>query len=292
MNIFKQIGKSIYGPEFYTGLKAETVGPAIKYYLKLVLLVSIIPALSWTIFVFPDVRSLLEPQNVTSLVSVYPAELELKIKDGQFSTNVVEPYVIAVPGGYEVEADSSEEVPKNLVVIDTSIESISPNILKENSALFFITKNSIIGAKDGGLQVIPMSEYKDFSYTLNQSGLEKLAQKIAPILKGLLYFAPLFIYIGLFSSGVMLLIFVLIFALFAWLILVIKKNSLGYKYAFRVTVHAFTLGLIADFVYSSITGQPLDWLITGLLTMIIVFVNIKKPVITTPPAETPIPPAI
>jgi hypothetical protein len=288
MSIFKQIGQSVYGRDFYAGLRAEKTTFSIKYYLKLGLLLSILPALGWSVFVLPDIRAMLEPENVSAIVSNYPAELELKIKDGQFSTNVVEPYSIPVPAGFtESEDSTSESKVKNLVVIDTSIESISPSILKDNSAAFFITKNSIIGPKDGGLQVISMSEYERFTYTLNQAGINTIAQKVAPILSKLLYIAPLFIYIGLFLGFVFLLISILIVSLIVWWILVIKKNSAGYKHAFRVTTHAFTLGLIIDMVYMLfITDEPFSWFLLALLAIIVVLINVKKAEV----AVTPVPP--
>ena len=277
MNIFKEIKKSVYGSDLYNNLRSEKTGSSIKYYFKFILLISIIPTVIWTFSTIPTLKDLLSSENISKFTTFYPADLNLKIKDGQFSTNVVEPYYIPIPEKYkENNLNNNKRKIDNLVVINTKVENFSPDILEQNKTIAFITKNSIITEKDSGLQVVPLNNYKEVTYELNRQSINDLISKIVPKVKPLIYLVPLFVFIGYFIGFVFSLISLLILALIIWLVLIIKKKSIGYKYSFRVTLHAITLSFILNIFYSAIYKNSISWLILSIITIIIVIINIKK----------------
>ncbi len=290
MNIFKKIGKSVYGPEFYSSLKLEKTSASVKYYLKFVLLISIIPALVWSSTLIPSLFNLLSAENVAKTVALYPAELVLTIKDGQFSTNVTEPYYIPLPEKFKGDtSDSNKRVVDNFVVIDTKIENFTPDILEQYKTSVLITKNSVISEKDGGLQVMPLN--KTMIYELNSQVIQGLASKTIPILKALIYFIPIFVYVICFISYIWSLIPLFLTALLVWLALTIKKVNSGYMHAYRVSIHAVTLGVLLNVVYSILFGGSLGWYIMAIVTIIMALVNVKKVTIAeaVPAPETPVP---
>ena len=152
IEIFKKIGKSIYGPDLYKDLKQDKPGSSVAYYFKFVLILSIILGIFWGIGLVANINSYLTIENVSRFTSIYPAELDLKVQNGEFSTNVQEPYHIPVPKEWNL--GNATNTISNLVVIDTSVDKFSPDILTENKTMFFVTKNSLISDKKGTLQVM------------------------------------------------------------------------------------------------------------------------------------------
>jgi hypothetical protein len=288
MNIFKKIGNSVYGVELYTSLRVEKTGPSVKYYFKFIILLSAIWAIALSFFWIPTLKGFLSSKSISDLISLYPAELTLKIDNGQFSTNVKEPYFIKFPKKEVASStDSGRDEVENFVVIDTSIESFSPDVLKQNDTFVLVTKNSVISDKDGTLQVMPLSNYKDFKYELNRQGIQSFALKVLPVLRPLIYFTPLFMFAIYYISYVWFLIPLFIFALLVWLVLVIKKNNGGYMHAYRVTIHAITLALILNIIYTLIFQEMLSWPILAVITVIIAAINIKKEEVASAPTLTP-----
>ena len=65
MNIFKQISQSVYNPEYYSNLRSEKTGSSVKYYIKFILLLAIVPTVFWTVTLFPFLKDGISSDNVT-----------------------------------------------------------------------------------------------------------------------------------------------------------------------------------------------------------------------------------
>jgi hypothetical protein len=115
-----------------------------------------------------------------------------------------------------------------------------------------------------------MASYVKSEIDINQSAISHWSQRIVPVLKFLVWFLPIFIYIGLFIAGTVSLVFFFIWALLVWLILVLVKRSSGYMHAYRVTIHAMTLVLILGLL-SPVTS--LNMYTKGFLLIVIVLLN-------------------
>lgn len=115
--------KSCYDMEFYRGVRMSPWTQALKYFIRLHVLVAAIMSLA---LFLPGMLRL--TGEVRAYVAKFPAEASFEMKEGRFSTNLVQPYVFA-----------ETEVP---VIIDTSVEGTDfPALLKERAT------------KDGGLLV-------------------------------------------------------------------------------------------------------------------------------------------
>jgi hypothetical protein len=288
MNIFKKIGKSIYGPELYQDLKTVSTGSALKYYFKLALILSAVSGIILGFILVANVKTYLTEEAVSGIVSVYPAELNLKIANGEFSTNVKEPYFIPMPENWQAaQATSSDNRIENLAVIDTSVDKFSANILTENKTALFVTKNSILSYEDGSLKVTSFSEQKNLKYELNREGISWMANKVMPMIKPLVYLIPIFVFMGVFSTYAFGLLPLFLLALLVWLVLIAKKQDNGYMQAYRVTLHAVTLVYILQLIISLILSGNISWFWTALITILVVIVNVKKGIVLETPVATP-----
>ena len=274
MNFFKKIWKSVYGPELYQDPKNTAPGVAIKYYLLLAVLVSII----WGVYIgsglVVSVKSILTNESVANFVSVYPAELDLKISNGEFSTNVKEPYFIPIPKNWQSAQKGTSSAPKieNIAVIDTSVDKISPDILTENKTALFITKNSIISDKNGVLQITNISNQKGFQYDLTRENIQGVINKFLPAVKSLVYLIPIFVIIGEYAVYALGLLPLFLLALVVWLVMVIRKQGRGYMQAYGVTLYAVTLVYILQIL---ILGN-INWFWTTVIIVVVIVVNTLK----------------
>jgi hypothetical protein len=270
MNIFKKIGKSVYGPEFYSDIKNQRTGSAVRYYLKLSLLLTIVLTVFYSIVAISAVTIFTSDSNISKIISNFPSDLTITIKDKQFSTNVSEPYKIPVPGIF-VSTTSQNQI-ENLLVIDTSLKDIPTDILTKNKTIAFMTKNAIITERGGALQINTLDKFGNVNFVVNQESIHSFVDKYLPYVKTLLWFVPIPIFIVVFIVYVAKLISFFLLALVVWLVLRIKKMDRGYMHAYRVTIYAQTLPLIVFLVFGGFGA----WFLSLLVTIIIVLINMEK----------------
>jgi hypothetical protein len=280
MNIFKQIWKSIYGPEFYAGLANQTTGASVKYFFKFLLLLALLSTIILSFIAIPIIRIALSDDSVNKVVQFYPAELNVKIKDGQFSTNMVEPYKIASIKPNEALSTSTDQI-SNLIVIDTKVEAVSFESFATYSTYALITKDSIVTIEDGNLQISPVARYFKSEVNINQANISSWVGKIVPVLKTLVWFLPLVIYLVMYLFGMIKLVSFFVWALLTWLILILMKKSGGYMHAYRVTIHIMTAGLILGAFFITNLFNLI------LLAIFIIFINFKDGLKTSAPGTPP-----
>jgi hypothetical protein len=273
MNIFKKIWKSIYGPEFYADLANKGTGFSVGYYVKFILLVSIITMIVVSAVFIPLSRVFLSDNSINTFVAMYPADLNLNVKDGILSTNVVEPYKIALPSIKALDKNLSKI--ENFAVVDTKVSTISLESFKQYNTMVLLTKDSVVVMKDGGLQIIPFTPVKE-ELNINRQTITKFSYSVAPVFRKLVWLTPIFVYVGSFIANLFMLVTFFIFALLTWLILVLLKKSGGYMHSYRVTIHAMTLGMII----SAFIG--LSWFIQILFMVIVILINFLKKDNTAP----------
>ena len=109
VNFARKIADSIWSPRTYADIPSVPFGRALRYFLVLALVLTVIRLVP---FVVAGV--VLLPVVTTGLADLYPRDLELHITKGVVTTNVSEPYFIAMP-----EYVALADVPRNIAVIDT-----------------------------------------------------------------------------------------------------------------------------------------------------------------------------
>ena len=261
MNIFKQISKSIYGPDFYSGLTSQATGQAIKYFAKLLLIISLIATIILSVLSIGMIKFVTSEKTKAEVISTFPAELTLTIKDGKFSTNVSEPYIL------NLTKDRSAEDPSDLV-INTKIDKISAEEFATYNASAILMSDSIATLKDGALNVQQIPGLPDM--VVNQGWISDKVNWLSIFASKMIWVLPIIIYIFVYLFGLNFLLVNFVMALFVWGLLALLKKEQGYKHAYQVSLYASTLpNLIASVI-------PINFLPKLVLALIVVFVNFKN----------------
>lgn len=266
MNFFKTIHSSIYSPSFYRTIPQKPFAQAVKYYLFLALLLTIIT------IVFPFQNLVIETPKVLrnlieDTINCYPKDLEIKISKGLISTNVKEPYFLTNCGSNA-----------NFAVIDTKT-AFSQEKFKEYNTKVWLTKNSIV-VKDDDYQTRLFSLIQVDNFSLNKESLTSLHKQFAPYLN---FVGPILLFLALVGISILYLfrlIQLLLTASLIWLLGKLFKHKLNFSSSYKLGLFAATLGLIVDLIvnatskYTAFYGFP--FMFTAI-TLGVVVVNLFLP---------------
>ncbi len=269
MNLLSSIKNSIYNPTYYHELLKKPLSYSLKYYFSLITIISAIFTI-FSIFSFIPQTKLSIEHFLEDANKYYPEELEIKIKRGELSTNVQEPYFIETP----TELNSDDYSSKNIVAIDTKNEP-SVELLKSYDTTILITKNAVMFSKnDGDATIKSLQEMPNF--VLNKAVFTSYSAKIESLMK---FFYPISIIVVFFINIVLLsfrLIYLFLASLLILLFVRLKKVDITYTKSYQIGIHAMTLGALL-FTLLDITDSNIQipFLFTIIL-VVIVIINIKK----------------
>jgi hypothetical protein len=213
------------------------------------------------------------------LSNIYPEELVLTIQDKKISTNVVEPYFIAIPREMRIPKREA----RYLLAIDTS--AVITDFEKYQS-LFLISKE-FVAMKDNNsdYKVQPLDEIlKDVpdGTKIKKTDFNYLMEKIYPYFNYLYPFA----YIAaallltlwpLFMAGFNLLGRLIMLAVYSLPLIILAKllkRNLTYNNVYRMSMHGLTVFVvISTFMMLINFNLPYIPLLAFLLWMIVVVVK-------------------
>lgn len=268
MNFLKEVLNSIHSPRFYSTLPQKSFKQSLGYFLLLILILTIIKVISLIQPLFVEVPMYLQKFG-QGIIDCYPADLELKITNGQASVNTPEPYFLTCPG-----LDPNQK----LVVVDTKTP-YSLAKFEEYGAPVWITKDSLVYQKN---------QYETRSYNLNQVQNFKLNKQVLSSYYNLLtpylkFVGPILLLLSLI--GILLiynfrLIYLLLLAAVILVLSRLFKKGLSFGQSYKVGLHAITLGLILELLvglttrFTNFSGFP--FMVT-VLTLSVVTVNLFLP---------------
>ncbi len=263
MKFFKTIQNSIYSPQYYAVVLTKSFKSSLGYFLLLVLLLTVTNFLTVIKPLLIETPAVV--QNLaTDVINCYPQDLEVKIISGQVTTNVEEPYFIAdcKGGAY-------------LAVIDTQTP-YSADKFQAFRVPAWITKDSVVYKKsDVETTTYSLTQIKDFK--LNQQLLNSYYGIISPYVKFIGPILLMFSFVGLYLLFGFRLVYLLLLSSIIWLLGKIFKQNLGYGQAYKVGLHAITLGLIVESIVSLTnrwTGASGFPFMVSFLTLGVVSVNL------------------
>lgn len=280
MEFFKDIKNSIYGPGYYQELLTKPFLYSLKYYVLFILLVSILVTGALSFMVLPKLKVLADNFAV-KLVRYYPDELKVAIINGQVSTSVAEPYMVAMPNEFKNTKDLSINNAKpsdfkNLITFDTKSEFTVEKFTSYDTALL-LTKDSYVARdKNGAITIHPIS--KDVNFALDKAMVISWVNKIQPFTK---FMYPLGVAVIFIISMIVLFFGFLGYlgfgALVIWAFAAITKQHISYGKAYQLGMHLLTPGIIIG-VVAFLAGWhiPIPFFSTILL-LLLAFVNIKTP---------------
>lgn len=273
MNLFSNIKRSIYAPAFYREILSRPTKESFKYFALLALCLSVLSTLIVSVKILPDVNAFTS-QIGPKVLKLYPAELEIKIQKGTATANVDQPYFIALPASDpELNPVGKRSDIKNLLVIDTK-EPFSEERFREFKTAALLTGDSLVVQNNSSKLTIQSLQTAPDA-VINHAWVESILTKFTPFLKALPYLLiPVFLII-FYLSFIGKLVYALFLALLVMLIARVRHITYGYKAAYRVTLHALTLGLIYGYVLTTLWSGFAFPFATTVFTLLVVILNLR-----------------
>lgn len=244
--------KSLTSKSFYDSVSIESSKNAWKFFIKSVLLVSLIIIIIGAIEIVPLLRIINDPQLSVKISSIYPKDLVLKINSGKLSTNVQEPYSIPINNLNSILPDISKISPlyKNIITINTNSDFSMEEYIQSKSVIY-LTKDYFVFNDNNGVKFESYKGFKDGE--LNSQYFYELAEVFSKTISRLVFFAivPLaIIFIILYIvKNILFLSFV---TLIIWLIHKFSKNEKIYSQLFKQGLYIMFLILVLELLLSTI----------------------------------------
>lgn len=263
---------SVFSPTYYKELLETNINFSIKYYLALVLFASILISTFETIVVTPQARYALD--NFTSQSkSYFPEDLIIEIKDGDWTINKEQPFVIPMP---DVQ---NESLPKNALVF---YKEGTINDLEVFDTVVLVNSVNIIMKDSSGVQVRSLEGIPDT--VVDRFAFENLTNFVSNVSNVL----PLFIFVStLFGLMIYYIFFRLTYSFGVGLVLyllsfLVKDNShpLDYIKSFRIALHTMTLPITIQVLLSLTRSSftiPMWFFIINTLFGVYILFEFNKP---------------
>ena len=240
----------------YPELRKKTFWNGVVYLYWLLVIVAflslaiLIGKLSFVVY---DIKN--SPDIKNTIVTLFPNELVLTMKDGELSTNVKEPYIFPLPAKWKEALESqSEEIPSHFLTIDTSA---SFEDFYAYDSLILLTKTAVIARKEYAAEVV---EYKNIlkeedNFMLDSTRYKALVEEalplidramstmLIPVIAISLLVMPL---IAGMIFGVIVLLYLVIATLLAWLLAAIMQRRTEYSELYRIGLYALTPSIIIE----------------------------------------------
>lgn len=225
---------------------------SVKYYMVLTLIVVLTQAYVITTRVEPSLKSA-ALELITELKANYPADLEIKVTNGQISVNRPQPFIVPLPKklkvGGNVNANYNDSFANvdNLVVFDSA--GTLDDFTRYKTLILVNSKNIMQKSNNGTTTVRSLAEVKDF--TLNAplmiQGLDKLAM-VASYIWRIIY-----ILVVVLLALVVYLVTPLVMLSVAGFYTLFSKLSgveLTFRKAYQIALHTYTLPITLMLVLS------------------------------------------
>ncbi len=232
---------SLTSPNYYFDILKAPFYFSFKYFAFLFGFLSLISALALSVFLYTNGQPYIDKLK-QNLPQAYPDELVLKIKDGEVSANVEEPYFIPLRSDIfpqEMVQGLENQPIHNIAVINTQAE---PSTINDYQTFILLTKNHIaFQGSDKEIRVQSLEEVEDF--TLTKEVVENGWQKVKPYLNWII---PLFILLSLIFLPLITvagkLIYLLVFSLTTFIFIkLFKLKNINYSKTLQLNLHAITL---------------------------------------------------
>lgn len=285
-SFFRTIVRTVWDPRWYQEIRTQRTQVAIVFFLKVaVILTAIVVVAGWSVGLTLVNFERNTPQYLNDLVAKYPAELKVTIHDGHASSNVKEPYFVALPNGKSANDGNIT----NLVVIDTQTPFSSDQFAKyhavawlgSDSLYYYNHYDSNDRTVTSQVEVLSLKNVPNA--TIDRSFIHDNLQRIIPWARVLVPVAAVFlvgfIYVAMLVHLIYFLVLALVVMFLAWLV---RRRINNYGAAYRVALYGATVPLIVS-TLANVTPYHLPVFSVTILALLIVVVNLTQ----TDQAEAP-----
>jgi len=249
MNIFAQIGKSIYSPKVIADTRFQGIGKTILFLFTLTL-ISILPVVYYMFVGISEAVGTAKQSIQTDLPS-------FTIEDGVLHSDIKAPLTIK-NGSFTLIFDPTG--------------AIDQEDMTGMDANFAMLQNEIVLAAGGETNAVPYSLFTNESMTKDDIiSLIDTAESSLPVLLGLL-----FIVVYVFSSG-MKFIEVSLLALFGLLLKRLAGRNLQYRHLWRMAAYSTTLPTIFFTIMAFLrTEVPFSFSVNWFVASMMLLLAIKE----------------
>lgn len=278
---FYSLKRSLFEPEYYKDVAKANFWFSFKYLWFLLFILVLIKSFVFAGQYFKN-RPRIQPgvnKFITYAENFYPKGLELKVRNGQLSTNAKEPYL------FDIEKSKTD---KHLLIIDTkgSIEnypSYNTYVLATKNAVVYPSKSE--NNRVGETSVFYFRDLKQ-DVTMDKKVYNDFLNVVRPYSKKALFivdyffivFILLFLVFGSLLWTVAAMFGLVFLTFFVWLVNLIFKKQFSYGSLFRMGMHAVTWPILtSEFLGYTRSPFPKFYSLIFLIwMMIIIFSQDKK----------------
>lgn len=283
MEFLNNIKSSIYNPDYYKEILNKPFSYSLRYFLSLVAIIALISTITFSFLTLPMINKFIN-ETAPKALNYYPDNLEITVKSGKVSSNVVEPYFIKLPSEIKSEVQGSKDYSTktspdltkidNLLVIDTA-SPLTVNLFQNYKTLVLLSGDSVAYYDNNAIKIQSLDQ--SINGVVNKAKFSEVLDKIMPYLKVspflLLPIVFIFSFIGFIIGNLIYLIFG---AFVIWLMFKIIKKNLEYGKAYQIGLHAITLGVILEFsVFWFFPQLEFPFLFTFFM-LVVVWMNFKS----------------
>jgi len=259
---------SLFSPAYYKELLKTDIKFSIKYYLILVFVASLFITTFETILISPKIKKTLNEFGVQAK-QIYPEDLVIEFKDGDWTINREQPFVVPMP------QISNENLPENAIVFYKN-GTISDVGLFDTVIL--INSVNIIARNNNGIQARSLEGFPDIR--IDRDTFEDFINFVFSFSKVL----PFLIFIfTLFGLMIYYLFFRLAYGLGAGFVVYalsfLNKKPLDYIKSFRIALHTMTLPITIQVILGLARvsmGLPLWFFMLNLFFAVYVLFKISE----------------
>ncbi len=271
-NIFETFRKSLYNPEFYHGAVEAPFKDALRHYLKFTLLLAVFMTVAFAVLLVPQGIRFVKEEAPALVKKYYPADLVVTVIKGEASSNVNEPYIIPAEGVAKEVLEGS--MIENIFVIDTKNE-FNKKTFESYKTIALLTKGEIVTQRDKGqISIQDLGEATDIviSEEVVLAWVEKVRASLSVFVPAGIALTFVVIVLGFVLYLVPLLFFALIPFFLAW----VKKISLTYGGAYKMSMYAVIPGLVLKSVLNISGFFFVPAYLSLLVFMLIIFINLRE----------------
>lgn len=269
--------KSISSLRYYQDIVTAKFSFSFKFYLMFSLLLSLTLTLSLSIIIVPFLTQF-SSRFEKRAPNLFPQDLAITLKEGEVTTNAVEPLRFPIPFELLVDVPGavSDQNQKYLLTIDTKANSSD---FAKSQSLILVTKNEVVLTQNNdNYQVVPFDKSDEF--LLNFEVYQKFLQDTKPFIRFLPVISVLLIFfVFSFIFPLLRLIFLIIITpiLFAAARLMGLNLSMG-----KITqlgLHALTLPTLLQILFISFganTASPLFFAIAFFLYILVILAELRR----------------
>lgn len=257
MGFFKTLVATVYSPEFYAGMKQRTFGEGAWYFLRLVMLYSLIWVGMGTVII-GSIVDFKPGMLVEKAVELYPQDLVVTVHEGRVGINQPEPYLVAQG------------------MIDTQ-NLFTPEKFKENNVAWWLT-STMLYYQDRGLKNVPLASVPNL--VVDRTALSTLGERLSPTLKWMLPSMLIGVWVALalayFLWGM---VYTVLLAVFISILRDLFKLSAAYGVSYRTGLYLMTWVLGAQgavMLAQEVTGlKPFPFMVS-LIALIGLGLNLRN----------------